>query len=81
MDYEFRIKLAEKELAHLREMHDLHRNRMDANEQGFESLRAIVERTAANLDVLTVQVSRLEAKIDTLVDALLRGRNGEGGKQ
>jgi len=83
MDYEFRIKQAELELAHLRELQQLHRERQDAHESSLNSLQAIVERTAENLDILTVQTGKLEAKIDQLVDALLHGRarNGDHGGQ
>jgi hypothetical protein len=82
MDYEFRIKQAEIELAHLRELQQLHRGRMDAQEGHLDALQNIVQQTAANLDVLTIQTGKLEIKIDQLVDALLRGqaRNGGHGK-
>jgi len=88
MDYEFRIKQAELELAHLRQLQQLHRGRMDAQESSLTSLHTIVERTAVNLDALTIQVgklteqhAKLESRIDQLVDALLhgKGRNGDHG--
>lgn len=86
MDYEFRIKQAELELQHLRDLKALHGARLDAHDSSIESLETITRRTTENLDVLTVQVGKLEtqmntlgAKIDLLVDALLHGRAQNGG--
>jgi hypothetical protein len=86
MDYEFRIKQAELDLAHLKDLQQLQRLHLDTNDSRLEALETIierttanVERTSANLDILTVQQGKLEAKIDQLVDALLRGQARNGG--
>ena len=83
MDYEFRIKQAELELAHLREMQQIGRERMDSQDRWLEAMQTVIERTAANLDLLTVQTGKLaekldnlEGKVDQLVKALLGSRNG-----
>jgi len=89
MDYEFRIKQAELELDHLRRLQQIYRERHDAHESNLTALQTIVQRTAENLDILTVQTGKLEAKMEQLeakmeqlIDALLRGqaRNGDQGK-
>ena len=77
MDYEFRIKLAEKELAHLRDMQEIQRQRQDTTDARFEAIERLLfesvqlnKQTAENLAVLT-------AKFDTLIEALGRQpRNG-----
>jgi hypothetical protein len=79
MDYEFRIKQAELELSHLQALQALNRDRLDVNDSRLESLDTITRRTTENLDILTVQVGKLEAKIDQLVDALLHGKARNGG--
>jgi hypothetical protein len=79
MDYEFRIKQAELELSHLQALQALNRDRLDVNDSRLESLDTITRRTTENLDILTVQLGKLEAKIDQLVDALLRGQARNGG--
>lgn len=79
MDYEFRIKQAEADLAHLQTLQALSRGRLDAHDSSLESLTTITRQTAVNLDVLTVQVGRLEVKIDKLVDALLHNQTRNGG--
>lgn len=73
MDYEFRIKQAELELAHFREMQALRGDRLDSHDRSIDAMKQIldgilvtVNRTAANLDVLTVQVGRLETRVDQL---------------
>ena len=83
MDYEFRIRQAELQLSHLQAMQQFQRDRGDAHEKSIDSLHTLAQRTTENLDVLTVQVGKLETqvgklevKIDQLVDALLHGRNG-----
>lgn len=85
MDYEFRIKHAELELAHLREMQALHSTRLDAHDRSIEATRIwfdrvmeTIDRTAANLDLLTIRQMTLEEKIDRLVDALSHGRLNGG---
>ena len=88
MDYEFRIKHAELELAHLREMQALHGSRLDAHDQWIEAARAwfdrvmeTINRTSANLDLLTIRQMTLEEKIDRLIESMLRSRNGGPGGQ
>jgi hypothetical protein len=50
MDYEYRIRLAEKELAHYREMQTILRSHQDAHDRSIEGLKTIQQRTEANLE-------------------------------
>lgn len=84
MDYEFRIQLAERELAHLKELQQMQRSHLDTHDQSIEAIHGNLallisanNATAQNLESLTARVDTLATKIDTLVDALLRQpRNG-----
>jgi len=80
MDYEFRIRQAEIDLDHLKNLQQLHRGRMDAHESRMDEIQAIVQRTTENLDLLTIQTGKLETKIDQLIDTLLHGQARNGGQ-
>lgn len=72
MDYEFRITLAEKELAHLREMQDLMRGRMNAHDTSIEALRDLQAHTEANIQANQAAIAELTRNVNQLVQALLR---------
>ncbi len=84
MDYEFRIKLAETELAHLREMHALTRLHLDGHDRSIEEIASRTGRIEANLEKLTeaqlvteVQMQALQIGLKSLIDAIAREhRNG-----
>jgi hypothetical protein len=75
MDYEFRILVAEKELAHLREMQKLNAGRLDVADTRLDRIQELVLKTAETVDTLTANVNALSIKIDTLVDAMFRSRS------
>lgn len=89
--YEFRIKVAERELAHLREMQaltdlhlDAHDRSLKAVEERFERIEAYLDRTEANLVIitgnltaLTERLTDLSPKFSGLIDALAR-EHGNG---
>ena len=86
MDYDFRITVLEKELAHAREMQALTRSRVDAHDTGFahvkdalsgtserlDRIESLLEQVAGNLNILTGDVKMLAGNVDALVAALLR---------
>jgi hypothetical protein len=85
MDYEFRIKLLETETAHLKEMQQLlgaHQAITDTRLEHWERIiGGLVELSKENTTQIaanTVQIASLAAKLDKLVEALLREpRNGK----
>lgn len=84
MDYEFRIKLAEKELAHLREMQVLMQEHQGAHDASFTVVSSRMDRTEANLEKLAAlqvvteqKLQNVADKLENLIDVLVRGqRNG-----
>ena len=67
MDYEFRIQVAEKELAHLREMHSLMRSHIDTHDASFEAAIKRFDRIEANLEnVSAMQKTLSTAQLDEL---------------
>ena len=75
MDYEFKITVLEKELAHYREMQALQQAHLDAHDSTLGSLVQIAQRTERNLEALTVHVAALSFRMDTLtgnVDLLVK---------
>lgn len=86
MDYEYRILLLEKDLAHAREMQQIMRGRMDTHDTGFEHLKngmidarerldrieINVEAISTKMDALTDNVNKLTNTVNSLVTALLR---------
>ena len=77
MDYEFRIKIAEKELAHLREMQTLYRARADAHDASLAALDTLTGRIEANLEQITAAQLVTERKLQNLIDILVR-EHGNG---
>jgi len=80
MDWEFKIQVMERELAHLREMKDLHNARLNAGDARHDALEALVTDLGKSVTQLTVNVTVLAAKIDTLVQALLAPHSNGGPK-
>lgn len=79
MDYEFRIKIAEKELAHLKEMQALFRAHQDALDVSIGALSTVTERIEANLERLTAAQLLTEQKLQNLIDILVR-EHGNGSR-
>jgi chromosome segregation ATPase len=86
-NYEFRIKVLEAELAHVREMYAIHRAALEDHDTGLEytgnrmaALEAALETLTANMNTLTTNVNTLAGKVDALVSALLR-EHPNGSKQ
>lgn len=80
MNYEFRIELAEKELAHLREMQSLIRARQDAYDQAVDAAIARFTRIEENLEKLTAAQLVTEQKLQSLI-AILAREHGNGGSR
>lgn len=89
IDYEYRITVAEKELAHLREMQALARAHREAHDQPFAAVATRMERIEDNLDKATAILKDLsvaqkvtEQKFQGLIDILVREHsNGKLGRQ
>lgn len=86
MDYEFQIRLAEKELAHLKEMQAIMRSHIDAHDASFQVMSERFERIEANLEKITTSQVRTELnlagiaeKFNGLIDLLTR-EHGNGRK-
>lgn len=77
MDYEFRIKIAEKELAHLKEMQSLFLARQDAHDASIAMLDKITGQIEANLEQITALQLVTERKLQNLIDVLVR-EHGNG---
>ncbi len=60
MDYEFKIKVLEKELAHFREMQALFQSHEEAHDTSIDS---VLERVEKNLDRLSAAQLITEQKI------------------
>jgi hypothetical protein len=77
VDYEFQIRLAEKELTHLREMQAIMRSHQDAHDQSLAVLGSRMDRIEDNLEKVTVLQAVTEQKLQSLIDLLVREhRNG-----
>ena len=87
MDYEFRIKLLEKETAHLKEMQEISRERHDTSEERLtlmqEILGAVTSRIQEVVEVqnqLAVDQRVTEQKLQQLIDLMIRGQQNGHGK-
>lgn len=80
MDYQFRIELAEKELAHLREMQTLIRARQDAHEQSLDASAKRFERIEITLEKLAAAQLVTEQKLQSLITLLVREHGNGGGR-
>jgi outer membrane protein TolC len=95
MDYEFHILMAEKELAHLRQMQALTQSHVEAHDNSFEAVERRFERidgyleqiaanqarTEANLARTEANLAALSEKFNGLIDALTREHGNGGGKR
>ena len=89
MDYEFSIRVLEKELAHQREMQALLRAHVDAHDRTFDMVASSLQRAVSNLEKTNEALSQLatayaqlaaaqavsEQKFQGLVDLLTREHN------
>jgi len=87
VDYEFRIKLLEKETAHLKEMQEISRERHDTSEERLtlmqEILGAVTSRIQEVVEVqnqLAVDQRVTEQKLQQLIDLMIRGQQNGHGK-
>lgn len=70
MDYEYRILLAEKELAHLKEMQKLLGQHQDTTDLRLAKIQEMLHDAIAAITSLTAQVAATSADLQTLVKAL-----------
>lgn len=91
MDFDFRIRLLEKELAHYREMQDLVRARLDTHDHGIEALvdaqirltksqertDETVKTLAEDLKILADTVGVLAQTVTGFINALRASSNGK----
>jgi hypothetical protein len=77
MDYEFRIKVAERELAHLREMQKLTEAHQDTHDMSIAALGGRMDRVEANLETTSELLRETAKKLAELILAL-RGGSGNG---
>jgi chromosome segregation ATPase len=81
VDYEFQIRRLEKELAHLRDIQQLHREHLDAHDKSFEVVGNRMDRIEAGLERFEEGLNRLEKmqevteqKFQNLIDLMTRPR-------
>lgn len=72
IDYEFRILVIEKELAHLKEMQNLIRLHQDAHDQSLGAVENILERIESNVEKLSAAQLITEQRLQNLIDVLAR---------
>ena len=79
MDYEFRIKLLETELTHMREMQQLARERQDTADGRLDSTKVLIDnlvitanKNNESIGMLTEKIDKLTTNVNNLVGALLR---------
>ena len=79
MDYEFRIKLLETELTHMREMQQLARERQDTTDGRLDSTKVLIDnliiiatKNNESIGMLTEKIDKLTTNVNNLVGALLR---------
>jgi hypothetical protein len=79
MDYEFRIKLLETELTHMREMQQLLRERQDTADGRLDSTKVLTDnlliiatKNSESIGMLTEKIDKLTTNVNNLVGALLR---------
>ncbi len=79
MDYEFKIKLLETELTHMREMQQLVRERQDTADGRLDSTKVLIDnllttatKNNESIGMLTEKIDKLTTNVNNLVGALLR---------
>ena len=68
MDYEFRIKLLETELTHVREMQQLCHQRQDTFDGRLDLTKMLIDKLTTNVDNLATTVGVLSEKVDGITD-------------
>jgi phage shock protein A len=81
MDYEFHILVAERELAHLREMQALTRSHVEAHDSSFKAVEARFDRIERYLERTEANLAAMSEKFNGLIDALPREHGNGGGKR
>jgi predicted nucleic acid-binding Zn-ribbon protein len=84
-DLEYRIKIAERELAHLRELYDIQQSHIGAHDaslhaidQRFERIEADLATAAANLKEVSAGLKEVSSGLKNLIDIITREhRNGK----
>jgi chromosome segregation ATPase len=91
MEFEWKIRMLDKELAHYREMQELMRSRLDTHDNSIEAIveafaraatsqeqtNEIVKTLAGDLKILADTVAVLAQKVTGLIDAMRAGTNGK----
>jgi archaellum component FlaC len=70
MDFDFRIRLLEKELAHYREMQDLVRARLDTHDNSIEAIADALVRLTKSQEQTNESVKTVAESIKTLAGDL-----------
>jgi chromosome segregation ATPase len=78
MDYEFKIHMLERELAHCKEMQQLMQAQAEAHDRSITALSPRLERIEANLEALSGLTVVIGEKLSALIDSLHAPRNGKG---
>ena len=80
MDYDFRIKLAERELEHLKEMQELQRLRQDAADNRLDKMQDVVDGILRSIAELRDVQLETQVQLQSLIQALSREHgNGHRG--
>lgn len=72
MNYEFEIQKLELQLRHMREMHAIYRERVDAHETGMEYIGSRLAGIDRTLEEIAADLRTLTANTNKLVAVLLR---------
>ncbi len=81
MDYEFRILLAERELAHLKEMQSLQRIHLDTHDRSFEAAAERLNRIESLLEETVQSQVRTQKMLEDFVAILARSHSNGGPKE
>jgi hypothetical protein len=81
MDYEFRILLAERELAHLKEMQALQRAHLDTHDRSFEAAGERLNRIESLLEQTAQSQVRTQKMLEDFVAILARSHGNGGPKE
>jgi hypothetical protein len=81
VDYEFKIRMLEREIAHLKEMQQLQSGRLDIHDRGFDAVHETLAETgrmlrqsALELEEMRGIVRESQVMLKQLLDAMLTGR-------
>ncbi|MBV9269171.1 MAG: hypothetical protein JO061_23580 [Acidobacteriaceae bacterium] len=80
IDYQFRIKVAERELAHLREMQAIQQAHLDAHDCSFEAVGGRLDRIEADLAAAAANLNEVRPALKNLSEIITHEhRNGKTG--